>query len=123
MMGGNTGPDLATNAGEGSADKKKPKSTKAMPVQDFLAGGSGPQLPRHKQVRWSHSCTPLWLPQHLVWRALAIRPCVLSAGERSPQAAVQDRKVKEKSKRALGQSAHSHWKSEAEMVLRQQYDS
>ena len=36
---------------------------------------------------------------------------------------VQDRKVKEKSKRALGQSSHSHWKSEAEMVLRQQYDS
>jgi hypothetical protein len=34
----------------------------------------------------------------------------------------QDRKEKEKSKRALGQSTHSHWKSEAEMALRQQYD-
>jgi hypothetical protein len=34
----------------------------------------------------------------------------------------QDRKDKEKSKRALGQSTHSHWKSEAEMVLRQQFD-
>ena len=35
----------------------------------------------------------------------------------------QDRKDKEKSKRAMGQSAHASWKSEAEMVLRQQYDS
>lgn len=34
----------------------------------------------------------------------------------------QDRKDKEKSKRAAGQSTHSSWKSEAEMVLRQQYD-
>lgn len=34
----------------------------------------------------------------------------------------QDRKEKEKLKRAAGQSTHSHWKSEAEMVLRQQYD-
>jgi hypothetical protein len=34
----------------------------------------------------------------------------------------QDRKDKEKSKRALGQSTHAQWKSEAEMVLRQQYD-
>ena len=35
----------------------------------------------------------------------------------------QDRKDKEKSKRAMGQSSHASWKSEAEMVLRQQYDS
>ena len=35
----------------------------------------------------------------------------------------QDRKNKEKSKRAMGQSSHSQWKSEAEMVLRQQFDS
>jgi hypothetical protein len=34
----------------------------------------------------------------------------------------QDRKDKEKKKRAAGQSTHSHWKSEAEMVLRQQFD-
>lgn len=34
----------------------------------------------------------------------------------------QDRKDKEKLKRAAGQSTHSQWKSEAEMVLRQQYD-
>lgn len=34
----------------------------------------------------------------------------------------QDRKDKEKSKRERGQSTHSHWKSEAEMALRQQYD-
>jgi len=34
----------------------------------------------------------------------------------------QDRKDKEKSKRQLGQSSHSAWKTEAEMVLRQQYD-
>ncbi|KAG2452498.1 hypothetical protein HYH02_002737 [Chlamydomonas schloesseri] len=34
-----------------------------------------------------------------------------------------DRKDKEKDKRMRGQSTHSHWKSEAEMVLRQQYDS
>lgn len=34
----------------------------------------------------------------------------------------QDRKDKEKSKRAAGQSSHHVWKSEAEMVLRQQYD-
>ncbi|KAG2445934.1 hypothetical protein HXX76_000537 [Chlamydomonas incerta] len=34
-----------------------------------------------------------------------------------------DRKDKEKDKRARGQSTHSHWKSEAEMVLRQQFDS
>ncbi|GLI59034.1 hypothetical protein VaNZ11_000860, partial [Volvox africanus] len=35
----------------------------------------------------------------------------------------QDRKDKEKQKRMRGQSTHSHWKSEAEMVLRQQFDS
>ncbi len=34
----------------------------------------------------------------------------------------QARKDREKNKRARGQSSHSHWKSEAEMVLRQQYD-
>lgn len=34
----------------------------------------------------------------------------------------QDRKDKEKKKRAAGQSTHAQWKSEAEMVLRQQYD-
>eukprot|EP00208_Stichococcus_sp_RCC1054_P005309 CAMPEP_0206141326 /NCGR_PEP_ID=MMETSP1473-20131121/12551_1 /ASSEMBLY_ACC=CAM_ASM_001109 /TAXON_ID=1461547 /ORGANISM="Stichococcus sp, Strain RCC1054" /LENGTH=306 /DNA_ID=CAMNT_0053535845 /DNA_START=120 /DNA_END=1040 /DNA_ORIENTATION=- len=34
-----------------------------------------------------------------------------------------DRKDKEKEKRGKGQSTASHWKSEAEMVLRQQYDS
>lgn len=50
MMGGNTGQDRATDAGDGPADKKKSRTTKAMPVQDFLAGGSGPQLPRNKQV-------------------------------------------------------------------------
>ncbi len=33
-----------------------------------------------------------------------------------------DRKDKEKSKRSLGQSSVGEWKSEAEMVLRQQYD-
>ena len=33
-----------------------------------------------------------------------------------------DRKDKEKSKRSLGQSSIGEWKSEAEMVLRQQYD-
>lgn len=112
-MGGNTGPDRSTDAVEGPADKKKPKSTKAMPVQDFLAGGSGPQLPRHKQVRLvsvMHACmaTAAYRVERSCSRGLVT---------------VQDRKVKEKSKRALGQSAHSHWKSEAEMVLRQQYDS
>lgn len=35
----------------------------------------------------------------------------------------QDRKDRERSKRERGQSAISTWKSEAEMVLRQQYDS
>ncbi len=35
----------------------------------------------------------------------------------------QDRMDKEKSKRQLGQSAIGSWKTEAEMVLRQQYDS
>jgi hypothetical protein len=34
----------------------------------------------------------------------------------------QDRKDKEQEKRARGQSTHAEWKSEAEMVLRQQYD-
>lgn len=34
----------------------------------------------------------------------------------------QDRKDKEKDKRARGQSSIGAWKSEAEMVLRQQYD-
>mmetsp|Transcript_28999 Transcript_28999/g.53292 ORF Transcript_28999/g.53292 Transcript_28999/m.53292 type:complete len:259 (-) Transcript_28999:337-1113(-) len=34
----------------------------------------------------------------------------------------QDRKEKEKEKRMKGQSSHKEWKSEAEMVLRQQYD-
>jgi hypothetical protein len=35
----------------------------------------------------------------------------------------QDRKNKEQKKRALGQSAIGSWKTEAEMALRQQYDS
>jgi hypothetical protein len=35
----------------------------------------------------------------------------------------QDRRDKEKEKRAKGQSAIGSWKSEAEMVLRQQFDS
>ncbi len=35
----------------------------------------------------------------------------------------QDRKEKEKDKRMRGQSTHAAWKSEAEMVLRQQFDS
>mmetsp|Transcript_17086 Transcript_17086/g.43824 ORF Transcript_17086/g.43824 Transcript_17086/m.43824 type:complete len:232 (+) Transcript_17086:447-1142(+) len=34
----------------------------------------------------------------------------------------QDRKDKEKSKRQMGQSSIGEWKTEAEMVLRQQYD-
>ncbi|KAL3146764.1 hypothetical protein ABBQ38_014748 [Trebouxia sp. C0009 RCD-2024] len=34
----------------------------------------------------------------------------------------QDRKDMEKSKRERGQSSHAAWKTEAEMVLRQQYD-
>lgn len=34
----------------------------------------------------------------------------------------QDRKDREKEKRARGQSSVHGWKSEAEMVLRQQYD-
>lgn len=34
----------------------------------------------------------------------------------------QERKDREKEKRAKGQSTHAEWKSEAEMVLRQQYD-
>ena len=34
----------------------------------------------------------------------------------------QDRKEKEKEKRGLGQSSNTHWKSDAEMALRQQYD-
>jgi hypothetical protein len=35
----------------------------------------------------------------------------------------QDRKEKEKKKRSLGQSSIGSWKTEAEMVLRQQYDT
>ncbi len=35
----------------------------------------------------------------------------------------QDRKDKEKSKRMMGQSSHASWKSEAELVLRPQYDT
>lgn len=34
----------------------------------------------------------------------------------------QERKDREKEKRAKGQSSHAEWKSEAEMALRQQYD-
>ena len=34
----------------------------------------------------------------------------------------QERKDREKNKRMKGQSTHASWKSEAEMVLRQQYD-
>ena len=34
----------------------------------------------------------------------------------------QDRKEKEREKRMKGQSSHREWKSEAEMLMRQQYD-
>jgi hypothetical protein len=36
---------------------------------------------------------------------------------------LQERKDKEKDKRMRGQSSVNVWKSEAEMLLRQQYDS
>jgi len=45
-------------------------------------------------------------------------------GGRLPRDAAGKRNVeREKAKRQKGQSTHSHWKSEAEMVLRQQFDS
>ncbi len=48
--------------------------------------------------------------------ACAVTP---DPGLRSPWA----RRAQEKEKRMKGQSTHASWKSEAEMVLRQQYDS
>ena len=45
-----------------------------------------------------------------------------SASERYQSSVSQDRKDKEKDKRSRGQSSIGAWKSEAEMVLRQQYD-
>ncbi|MEW5298446.1 MAG: hypothetical protein WDW36_001569 [Sanguina aurantia] len=44
-----------------------------------------------------------------------------AGGAQLPRRA-QDRKDKEKLKREAGQSVHASWKTEAEMVLRQQYD-
>ncbi len=46
----------------------------------------------------------------VTWQVLFAGPCR------------QDRRDKEKDKRAKGQSSHQEWKTEAEMVLRQQYD-
>lgn len=50
-----------------------------------------------------------------------ISPVALAGGALLPRKK-QDRKDKEKAKRQLGQSSIGSWKTEAEMVLRQQYD-
>lgn len=52
---------------------------------------------------------------------MGAKPSVIAAGAALPRKR-QDRKDKEKSKRQMGQSSIGTWKTEAEMVLRQQYD-
>ena len=54
-------------------------------------------------------------------KAMGVEEFLDKSGAQLPRKR-QDRKDKEKEKRGKGQSTHSHWKSEAEMALRQQYD-
>ncbi|KAI7836123.1 hypothetical protein COHA_010002 [Chlorella ohadii] len=67
-------------------------------------------------------------PKHPVPKGKASKPMAVDdfldkglGGAQLPRKR-QDRKDKEKDKRMRGQSTHAQWKSEAEMVLRQQYD-
>ena len=97
---GGPGPRPAENKG---------KPTKPMGVNEFLDKGlGGAQLPRKRCVPWTQS-------------ANAARCHGCNAPGRC-NTCRQDRKDKEKDKRLRGQSTHAAWKSEAEMVLRQQYD-
>ena len=56
-------------------------------------------------------------------KAMAVEDVIANPNMLLPRKRGQDRKDKEKEKRGKGQSAIGSWKSEAEMVLRQQYDS
>lgn len=48
--------------------------------------------------------------------------CIRAYSHAKGRTDMQDRKDREKEKRDKGQSTHATWKSEAEMLLRQQYD-
>lgn len=102
---------LPSAAGGGEASARG-KPTGAMGVSDFLdKGPGGAQLPRKRFVLCGATVSPAPLTQR--------------CHPQSPPSFLpirQDRKDKEKDKRLKGQSSHAAWKSEAEMVLRQQYD-
>jgi hypothetical protein len=55
-------------------------------------------------------------------KAVAVEAVIANPSLQLPRER-QERKDREKAKRERGQSAIGSWKSEAEMVLRQQYDS
>ena len=73
----------------------------------------GPAPPAHMQQRMGKPSKPMGVSDFLDKGM---------GGAQLPRRR-QERKDKEKNKRQLGQSAIGSWKSEAEMVLRQQYDS
>jgi hypothetical protein len=56
-------------------------------------------------------------------KAMGVQEFLAKGGGAQLPRQQQAKKEREKSKRMRGQSSHQVWKSEAEMVLRQQYDS
>jgi hypothetical protein len=56
-------------------------------------------------------------------KAMGVQDFLATGGSAQLPRQQQAKKERERSKRLRGQSSHQVWKSEAEMVLRQQYDS
>ena len=55
--------------------------------------------------------------------AMGVQEFMAKGGAATLPRSQQGKKDRERAKRMLGQSSHKVWKSEAEMVLRQQFDS
>lgn len=85
-------------------------------VQIALMGGGG-----HVDMKEKAKANPTWASRST--HATTVEDALAEPSAAQLPRHKQDRKNKEKSKRAAGQSSHVQWKSEAEMVLRQQFDS
>ena len=82
-------------------------------AEDAQQSGPGPQPAPQGDAKQKRKSTPAMGVQDFLDKG--------PGGAQLPRKK-QDRKDMEKSKRERGQSSHAAWKSEAEMVLRQQYD-
>jgi hypothetical protein len=109
----------------GAAARKK---TAALPVSEFLDRCAAVAVVPCRSVRMCGVALPWCLCVWCAQPCQAAAACIATAtcpcgrcrgvgGAALPRSR-QDRKDKEKEKRGRGQSSVSHWKSEAEMVLR-----